>query len=59
MYIFSNSGKLFVDELTNWLIYEAGFNQSKCQISVYYKYAPDGFRLVVLYYVDDYVCWYK
>ena len=27
-------------------------------MSVYYKYAPDGSRLVVLYYVDECVYWY-
>ena len=55
----TNDGKLFADELTNWLIYEAGFNQSKFQMAIYYNYAPDGSRLVVLYYVDDCVYWYK
>ena len=33
----TNSGNLFVDEITNWLIDEAVFNQPKCQMSVYYK----------------------
>ena len=27
MYGITNSGNLFADEFTNWLIYEAGFNQ--------------------------------
>ena len=27
-------------------------------MSIYYKYAPDGSMLVVLYYVDDCVYWY-
>ena len=54
----TNSGKLFVDELTNWLIDEVGFNHPKCQIYVYYKYAPYGSRLVVLSYIDDCVYWY-
>ena len=58
MYGMPNSGKLFSDELTYWLIYEAGFNQSKYKISVYYKYARDVSKLVVLSYVDDYVYWY-
>ena len=49
---------LFSNELTNWLIYESGFNQSNFQMSVYEKYAPDGSKLVVLYYVDDCVYWY-
>ena len=25
---------------------------------IYYKYAPDGTKIVVLYYVDDFVYWY-
>ena len=58
MYGMTNNGKLFADELTNYLIYEAGFNQYKCQMYVYYKYAPDGSKLVVLYYVDECVYWY-
>ena len=27
-------------------------------MSVYYKYAPDGYKIVVLSYVDDCVYWY-
>ena len=57
MYGMTNSGKLFADELTEWLIKE-GFVQSKCQMSIYYKYAPDGYKIVVLSYVDDCVYWY-
>ena len=53
----NNSGKLFSDELTEWFI-EAGFIQSKCQRYIYYKYAPDGKKIVVLSYVDDCVYWY-
>ena len=41
MYDTNNSGKMFADELTEWLL-EAGFIQSKCQMSICYKYAPDG-----------------
>ena len=33
--------------------------QSQCQMSIYYKYAPDGSKIVVLSYVDDCVYWYK
>ena len=33
MYGMTNSGKLFADELTEWLI-EAGFIQSQCQMSI-------------------------
>ena len=39
MYGMTNSGKLFDDELTELLL-EAGFIQSQCQMSIYYKYAP-------------------
>ena len=57
MYGMINSGNLFSDELTNWLIDEAGFNHSKCKISLYYKYTPYGSKLVVLSYVDDCLYW--
>ena len=57
MYGMKNSGKLVANELTEWLL-EAGFIQSKCQMSIYYKYAPYGSTIVVLSYVDDYVYWY-
>ena len=57
MYGMTNSGKLFADELTEWLL-EAGLIQSKCQMSIFYKYAPDGSKIVVLSYVDDCVYWY-
>ena len=57
MYGMTNSGKLFADELKKWLL-EAGFIQSKCQMSIYYKYAPDGSKIVVLSHVDDCVYWY-
>ena len=54
----TNSGKLFSDEIANWLIYEAGFKQSLCQMSIHYKYAPYISKLVVLSYVDDCVYLY-
>ena len=57
MYGMTNSGKLFAGELTEWLIKEV-FVQSQCQMSIYYKYAPDGSKIVVLSYVDDCVYWY-
>ena len=57
IYCVTNSGKLFAGELIEWLL-EAGFIQSQFQISIYYKYAPDGSKIVVLYYVDDCVYWY-
>ena len=55
----TNYGKLFSDELTNFLIDESGFNQYTCQMYIYYKYVLDGSKLVVLYYVYDCVYWYK
>ena len=57
MYSMTNSAKLFADELTEWLL-EAGFIQSQCQMSIYYHYAPDGYNIVILSYVDDFVYWY-
>ena len=50
----TNSGKLSDDDLTEWL-FEAGFIQSQCQMSICYKYAPYGTKIVVLSYVHDYV----
>ena len=58
MYGMTNSGKLLSDELTEWLP-ESGFIQSHCHMSIYYKYAPDGPKMVVLSYVNDCVYWYK
>ena len=57
MYGITNSGKLFSDELIEWLL-EAGFIQYQCQVSIYYKYAPDGSKIVVLSYANDCVYWY-
>ena len=45
MYGMTNYGKLFADELTECLI-EEGFIQSQCQMSIYYKYAPYGTKIV-------------
>ena len=53
----TNSGKLFSDELTEWLL-EEGFIQSQCQMSICYKYAPYGTKIVVLSYVDEFLYWY-
>ena len=50
-------GMLYAGELTQWLL-EACFIQSQCQMSIYYKYAPDGIKKFVLNYVDDCVYWY-
>ena len=47
MYGMTNSGKLFASELTEWLIEEV-FMQSQCQMSIYYKYAPDGSKLFLI-----------
>ena len=58
MYGMKNYGNLFSDELAEWLL-EAGFIQSQCNISIYYKYAPYVTKIVVLYYVDDCVYWYN
>ena len=57
IYGMTNYGKIFVDELTEWLLEEV-FMQSQCQMSIYYKYAPDGSNFFVLSYVDDCVYWY-
>ena len=57
MYGMTNSGKLFSDELTEWL-FEAGFILSQCQMSIYYKCAPYGSKTKFLYYIDDCVYWY-
>ena len=57
MYGMTNSGKLFADELTEWLK-KVGFIQSQCQMSIYYKNAPDGSKIIFLSYVDDCVFWY-
>ena len=53
----TNYGKLFTDELTEWLL-EAGFIQSQYYMTIYYKYAPYGSKMFVLSYVDDCVYWY-
>ena len=52
IYGMTNSGKLFVYKLTNWLIDESGFKKSQFQMYLYYKYAPYGFKLVVLSYLS-------
>ena len=54
----TNCGKCFADELTNCLIYETGFNQSKFKVSVYYNFSTYGSKIVVLSYVDYCVYWY-
>ena len=51
MYGMTNSGKLFSGELIECLL-ESVFIQSQFHMSIYYKYAPDGSKIVVLSYVD-------
>ena len=58
MYVMTNSGRVFSDKLTNWLIDEAGFKQSQCKIYIHHKCAPDESKLFELSYVDDCVYWY-
>ena len=53
----NNYGKLFSYELTEWLL-EAGFTKYQCHMSIYYKYAPDGTKNVVLSFVDNCFYWY-
>ena len=57
MYDMNNYGKLFSDELTEWLL-EVGFIQYQCHMSIYYKYAPYGSNVFVLSCVDDCVHYY-
>ena len=57
MYVMTNSGKLFADELTDWLL-ESGFIKYQRQMSMYYEYAPYGTNIIVLSYVDDCVYCY-
>ena len=49
----------FFDELSNCPTDEEGFKSPQWKISIYYKYAPGVSKLVVLYYVDECVYWYK
>ena len=58
MYGVTNSGKLSVDELREWL-FEEGFIQYQYQISIYYKYASYGTKIVVLSYVDNCIYLYN
>ena len=51
MYGITNSGRLFANELTEYLLKE-GFIQSQYHMSIYYKYAPYGTKNVVLSYID-------
>ena len=57
MYGMTNSGKLFADYLTDWLL-EVGLIQSQFQMSIYYNYSPDESKTAALSYVVDCVYWY-
>ena len=41
MYGMTINRKLFADDLTDWLVKDAGFSQSESQGSIYYKILPD------------------
>ena len=56
IYGMTNSGDLFADELTYWLLEEV-FIQSQFQISIYYKCVPDGTKIFILSYIGD--CLYR
>ena len=45
MYGMTNYGNLSADKWTEWLL-EAGLIQFKCHMSIYYKYALDGTKIV-------------
>ena len=53
----TNCGKFFSGDLTEWLI-ESVFIQYQLQMSIYYKYAIDGTKIVVISYVDVCGYWY-
>ena len=53
----NKSGKLFTDELTEWLL-DSGLIQSQYQMSIHYKYSPDWTKIYDLSCVDDCVYWY-
>ena len=57
LYGTNNSVSLFADYLTEWLL-DAGFIKSQCHMSIYFKYAPYGTKIVVIYYFDDCFYWY-
>ena len=58
MQVMTNSGELFDDYLTEWLL-EIGFIQYQCKMSIYYNDAPDGTIIFVLSYVYDCIYWYN
>ena len=54
----NDTEKRFADELTNWLMNVVGFKESQFKMSIHYKFAKYGSKLVALNYVDDCVFWY-
>ena len=48
----TNSGKLFSDELIEWLL-AASFIQYYYHMSIYFEYAPYGTKIVVLSRIND------
>ena len=55
MYGMTNYENLFSGDITNFLVDVAGFKKLQLKFSVYYKYASDGSKIVVLSYVNDFV----
>ena len=53
MYGMNNDGKLFYNELNNWLIDQGGLKHSQYKMSIYYNCTPDESQLIALSYVDD------
>ena len=47
LYVMNNFKKLFSSELIEWVL-EAGFIQFQCHISIYYKYAPNRTKIVII-----------
>ena len=60
MYGMTNTGKMFVDDITitNSLMNVSVLQQSQYKMYIHYKHAPDGSELVELSYDDDCVFWY-
>ena len=58
MYGMTHYEKVFSNKLANWMIDDEVFNHYKYQMSIYYKYEPDGSKLVMLSYVDYCLYWY-
>ena len=54
----TNFGKLFADEITNWMTEKSSFKHPQCKMYIHYKYTPYWSKLDVLSYVDDCVYYY-